>query len=121
LHLARLLGIAILGSVQIVRAQSDDAPTLSSIAWAATAHWGYPSHWMEQWCDQLTITPEFVAANETFAAIIAGQMIAFYALLETTETLRLDHLWVLPERIGQGDWPATVHPRDRERSVARSP
>ncbi|MGB8340904.1 MAG: GNAT family N-acetyltransferase [Chthoniobacterales bacterium] len=57
---------------------------------------------MEQWRDQLTITPEFVAANETFAAIIAGQMIAFYALLETTETPRLDHLWVLPERIGQG-------------------
>ncbi len=102
MHLARLLGIAILGSVQIVRAQPADAPILSSIAWAAKAHWDYPSDWMEQWRDQLTITPEFVAGNETFAAVIDGQVIAFYALLETAETLRLEHLWVLPERIGQG-------------------
>ena len=102
MHLARLLWIAILGSVQIARAQPTDAPTLSSIAWAAKAHWGYPSHWMERWREQLTITPEFVAANETFAAVIAGQMIAFCALFETAEMLRLEHLWVLPERIGQG-------------------
>jgi GNAT superfamily N-acetyltransferase len=88
--------------VQIIRAQLADAPVLSSIAWAAKAHWGYPSSWMEPWRDQLTITPEFVAANETFAAVLAGQVIAFYALLETTETLHLEHLWVLPERIGQG-------------------
>ena len=93
---------AILGSVQIIRAQPADAPILSSIAWAAKAHWGYPSNWMEQWRDQLTITPEFVAANETFAALVPGQMPAFYALLETAETQRLKHLWVLPERIGQG-------------------
>ena len=57
---------------------------------------------MEQWRDQLTITPEFIAANETFAAVINGRMIAFHALLETAETLRLEHLWVLPELIGQG-------------------
>ena len=87
---------------KIIRAQPADAPILSSIAGASKAHWGYSSNWMEQWRDQLTITPEFVAANETFAVVVAGQMIAFYALLETTETLRLEHLWVRPERIGQG-------------------
>lgn len=57
---------------------------------------------MEQWRDQLTITPAFIVANETFAAAIGGQIIAFHALIETAETLRLEHLWVLPERIGQG-------------------
>ena len=88
--------------VQIIRAHSPDAPTLSAIAWAAKAHWGYPAHWMEQWRDQLTITPEFIAANETFVAVINGRMIAFHALLETVETLCLEHLWVLPEQIGQG-------------------
>ncbi|MGH8094982.1 MAG: GNAT family N-acetyltransferase [Chthoniobacterales bacterium] len=88
--------------MQIVRAQPADAPILSSIAWAAKVHWGYPPHWMEQWRGQLAITPEFIVTNETFAAVIGGQMIGFHALLETTETLRLEHLWVLPERIGQG-------------------
>jgi GNAT superfamily N-acetyltransferase len=88
--------------VQIIRANPSDAETLSAIARAAKAHWGYPSRWMEQWRDQLTITPEFIAANETFAATITGQIIAFHALLKTAKTLRLEHLWVLPERIGQG-------------------
>lgn len=88
--------------MQIIRANPSDAKTLSAIAWAAKAHWGYPAHWMEQWRDQLTITPEFIGANETFAATIDGQIVAFHALLETAEDLRLEHLWVLPERIGQG-------------------
>jgi GNAT superfamily N-acetyltransferase len=88
--------------VEITRARPADAPALSAIAWAAKAHWGYPAHWMEQWRELLTITPEFIAANETFAAVRDGRMIAFHALLETAETLRLEHLWVLPEQMGQG-------------------
>jgi GNAT superfamily N-acetyltransferase len=88
--------------VQIISANPSDAETLSAIAWAAKAHWGYPPHWMKQWREQLTITPEFIVANETFAATIDGQIVGFHALLETAENLRLEHLWVLPERIGQG-------------------
>lgn len=75
---------------------------LSAIAWAAKAHWGYPVHCLEQWRDQLTITPEFVAANDTFAAQLDRRIVAFHALLQTADTLRLEHLWVLPERMGQG-------------------
>ena len=57
---------------------------------------------MEQWREQLTITPNFIAENETFAAIIKQQTVAFYALLQTADVLRLEHLWVLPDWIGQG-------------------
>ena len=58
---------------------------------------------MEQWREQLTITPNFVAANETFARSYQRQkIVAFHALLQTADVLRLEHLWVLPERIGQG-------------------
>lgn len=88
--------------MQIIRANPADAETLSAIAWAAKAHWGYPPRWMEQWRDQLTITPEFIVKNETFAAAIDSLIIGFHALLETSEALRLEHLWILPERIGQG-------------------
>ena len=88
--------------MKIVRAKPGDAPALSAIAWAAKSHWGYPAHWMEQWREQLTITRDFIAENETFAATIERQTVAFHALLPTPETLRLEHLWVLPERIGQG-------------------
>jgi GNAT superfamily N-acetyltransferase len=78
-----------------------DAATLSAIAWAAKEFWGYPARCMEQW-RQLTITPEFISANPTFSAILRRQMIGFHALLSIPDGLRLEHLWVLPERIGQG-------------------
>ena len=57
---------------------------------------------MEQWRGQLTITPQFIAANETFAAVSNGRMIAFHALRKTAETFRLEHLWAPPEQIGHG-------------------
>lgn len=97
-----MAGGANLRRVQIIRAKPSDAATLSAIAWAAKAFWGYPSHWMEQWRKQLTITPGFIAENETFAAVIERRQVAFHALLATPDALRLEHLWVLPERIGQG-------------------
>jgi GNAT superfamily N-acetyltransferase len=88
--------------VEIVRAQPTDAARLSEIAWAAKASWGYPAHWLEQWRDQLTITPEFVAANETFAASLPERLIGFHALVRAAETMRLEHLWVLPAEMGRG-------------------
>lgn len=57
---------------------------------------------MEQWRGQLTVTREFISENDTFAAIIDGRIVAFYALLPKPDELRLEHLWVLPERTGQG-------------------
>ena len=57
---------------------------------------------MEQWRGQLTISWEFISANPTFTAILHRQIIGFHALLSVPDGLRLEHLWVLPERIGQG-------------------
>ena len=88
--------------MQIIRVKPSDAATLSAIAWAAKASWNYPSEWMEQWREQLTIAPNFIAENETFAAIIKQQTVAFYALLQRADVLRLEHLWVLPGWMGQG-------------------
>ena len=99
---SRSLSRAILRRVQIIRAQPSAAPALSSIAWAAKAHWGYPTHWMEQWRAQLTITPEFIVENETFTADVNGQIVGFHALLETAESWRLEHLWILPQEMGRG-------------------
>lgn len=99
---ARSSGSHTANPLEIIQANPGDAPTLGAIAWASKAHWGYPSHWMERWREQLTISPEFIATNETFVAIINQRIVAFHALVETAETVRLDHLWVRPEQIGQG-------------------
>ncbi|HEY3662329.1 MAG TPA: GNAT family N-acetyltransferase [Chthoniobacterales bacterium] len=86
----------------MVRAKPDDASILSAIAWAAKALWGYPSHWMEQWREQLTITPEFIARHDTFIGLLEQQPVGFHALVERQDAINLEHLWVAPEKIRQG-------------------
>ena len=50
----------------------------------------------------MTIAPEFIAAHETFMAELDGEIVGFHALVETPESWRLEHLWVLPKAIGRG-------------------
>ena len=57
---------------------------------------------MEKWRNLLTITPEFIVTNETFVAVIQGQLVGFHALHEAAEELRLEHLWILPEQMRKG-------------------
>ncbi|MBL8092442.1 MAG: GNAT family N-acetyltransferase, partial [Anaerolineales bacterium] len=84
--------------------------------------------WIQHWLPQLTISAEYISANEVWMMLDEGKPIAFYALCSTviasleeakqspTETSRLlrreehtprndmelGHLWVLPEYIGKG-------------------
>jgi GNAT superfamily N-acetyltransferase len=88
--------------VELRRAEPDDAETLTRIAFAAKGYWGYPDRWMARWREGLTITPEFVRHNEVHAAVVAGEPVGFYALVGEGRRLELEHLWVLPERIGTG-------------------
>ena len=88
--------------MEIRRAQPAEAASLSKIAWAAKASWRYPEPWLQQWREQLTITPEFISANETFIALIDNRPVAFHALLQTPAALRLEHLWVRPEEMRRG-------------------
>ena len=88
--------------MEIVRAGRDDAGVLSLIAYAAKRHWGYPERWMERWREGLTISPEFVEGNEVYAALVEGEPVGFYALVGEECRMELEHLWVLPERMGTG-------------------
>jgi len=88
--------------VEIRRAGPGDADALSRVASAAKGHWGYPDGWMERWREGLTISPEFVSQREIYAAFVEGEPVGFYALHEEGQKIELEHLWVLPERMGLG-------------------
>ena len=88
--------------VKIVRATAEDAAALTAIAFSAKRHWRYPEHWIEAWRDTLTIRADFVNAHEVQAAVLDGREIGFYALCVAGDRLRLEHLWVLPDSMGQG-------------------
>jgi len=88
--------------LKIRKASTEDAAALTSIAHDAKRHWGYPEHWLKHWQDDLTISPEFVAANPVYVAERDGDLLGFYALIIRKDKAELDHLWVAPPHIGTG-------------------
>ena len=57
---------------------------------------------MESWRDVLTVKPEFFVSHETYAAVVDGQTVGFYALDRKDGRLDLLHMWVLPDWMGRG-------------------
>ena len=90
--------------MSIREASTEDAAALTLIAHDAKRYWGYPENWIKHWKDDLTITPEFISANEVYVAGAAGpgEIDGFYAIVMRGETAELEHMWVKPECIGSG-------------------
>jgi N-acetylglutamate synthase-like GNAT family acetyltransferase len=87
--------------ITIRRARPDEAGVLTEVAHAAKRHWGYPENWIEHWKEDLTITPEFVAANEVYVAKINDEVAGCCALV-TGEPAELEHMWIRPTHMGAG-------------------
>jgi ribosomal protein S18 acetylase RimI-like enzyme len=79
-----------------------EAEALSQIALAAKRYWGYPESWIELWTPQLTFDARYFAENESWAAELERQAVAFYTLIEKDAAAWLENLWVMPELIGTG-------------------
>jgi GNAT superfamily N-acetyltransferase len=88
--------------MNIVRAKPEDAGVLTEIAHAAKRHWGYPERWIQGWRDILTMRPELIAANVTYAAMENNRVVGFYLLTIESDGLHLDHLWIAPAAMGRG-------------------
>jgi GNAT superfamily N-acetyltransferase len=89
-------------NIEIRRAQPQEAEVLTAIAHAAKRHWHYPADWIEQWKPDLTITPEFIAENEVFVAIVDGQIAGCCALVLTGALAEIEHMWLRPAHMGGG-------------------
>lgn len=89
-------------NIAIRRATPDEAETLTSIAHAAKRHWNYPEKWIEYWKNDLTITPEFIASNEVFAAVVDGVIAGCCALVVSDSLAELEHMWIDPQQMGTG-------------------
>ncbi len=84
------------------RAQEGEGEMLSAIAFAAKQHWGYPREWMEEWREELTVTPDFIRTQSVCVAQYAGDVVGFFALKRQEDALHLEHLWLKPAYIGRG-------------------
>jgi GNAT superfamily N-acetyltransferase len=88
--------------IQIQRANLNQAKSLTQIAFAAKCHWGYPERWIQIWSEILTVSTEFIEENETYVAQVGKEPVGFYALSVVEKKASLEHMWVLPEYMGQG-------------------
>jgi len=89
-------------NIQIRRARPDEADVLTEIAHAAKRHWGYPENWIEHWQAGLTITPEFIARNEMYVAMIDEEVVGCCALVLSAGLAELEHMWIRPQHMGTG-------------------
>jgi len=88
--------------IHIRRALPDEAEVLTEIAHAAKRHWGYPENWIEHWKEDLTITPEFIANNEMYVAIVGEKFAGCCALVLSDSLAELEHMWIRPAHMGAG-------------------
>ena len=88
--------------MQIRRATPDEAGTLTAIAHAAKRHWNYPEKWIAQWTFDLTITPDFIANNEVYVAVVDGDIAGCCALVVGDSLAELEHMWIDPQQMGKG-------------------
>src|SRR6187200_2067386 len=95
--------------MEITPARPSEAQALTAIAFAAKRHWGYPERWIAHWAAMLTITPATMTGQKIYAAREDGRILGFAAIACDGDTLRLEHLWVLPAEMGRGVGRALFH------------
>ena len=89
--------------VEIRRAESSEAGRLSELALRSKAHWGYSEDFMRACTEELSYTPEEVAAGCFHVLEDAGEVRGFYALIKISPTaLELEAMFVEPGHIGRG-------------------
>lgn len=90
------------GSLEIRRATPADAAALTRIAHAAKRHWRYPEELMLLWKGTLTVSEDFIERSPVYCVVRDGEVAGFYALSGTGDVRELEHMWVVPDAIGQG-------------------
>jgi GNAT superfamily N-acetyltransferase len=91
-------------TVTLRAALPHEAPALSAMAVQAKRHWGYTTTQIARWQPEfLTITPDYIAANQVWVAVAdAAALAGFAAIRQAGDEAELDHLWVLPNYMGRG-------------------
>ena len=87
----------------IRKALPEETATLSTIAIKAKAHWGYAKEQLEVWGREfLTVSSEYISDHHVWVACIHSVAVGFSGVSIHDAEAELDHLWILPDYIGQG-------------------
>ena len=84
------------------RASPNEAEALTALTLESKAHWGYDAEFMNLARASLTVTAEYLGANECWVAEVDGAMVGWFSLVPIPHGLLLDNFFLLPDHIGSG-------------------
>jgi tRNA-Thr(GGU) m(6)t(6)A37 methyltransferase TsaA len=87
---------------QMRRCTARDAPSLTRLAHASKASWGYPDELLALWDADLTLDPAFVERHDVWAAVAGDEVVGFCAVTGDGSAREIEHLWVAPVWMGRG-------------------
>ncbi len=88
--------------MEIRRAVPGDAVRLSDLAIASKQFWGYDAAFMEKCREELTVSPAYIEANQTWVLEVNGAIVGFYILKGEAPEAELTFLFIAPDCIRQG-------------------
>lgn len=90
--------------LNFIVAESWHADLLRDTLIRSKGYWGYAAEQLERWRSNLTFTEEYISHNVVKLVQKEGAVIGFFAIVKgnADKGSELDHLWLLPEVIGQG-------------------
>lgn len=89
--------------VKIRKALPDDHSVLTQITMDGKAFWDYSKEQLSRWENDLTITAQYLAENETYKLVLNDEIIGYYSFLKLSEGhLKLDYLFLFQNFIGKG-------------------
>jgi predicted N-acetyltransferase YhbS len=84
-------------------ATPEDAKALTAITFRSKASWGYPESWINQWRDELTVTPKMLNEWLSFVAELKGQIVGFWSRSAIqTDEVSPGFLFIDPDHFGKG-------------------
>jgi len=84
------------------RASPDEAEGLTALTLESKAHWGYDVEFMNVARRGLTVTPEYLEANECWVAEVDGAAVGWFSLVPIADGLLLDYFFLAPSHVGSG-------------------
>ena len=89
-------------NLSIRRALPDEASLLSDLALRSKAHWGYTPEFLEACREELTLSPDYIAASPVFVLEEGKRPVGFYGLRERVDDVELVYLFVEPAAMNRG-------------------
>ena len=89
--------------ITIERATEKDHLKLTEITVEGKAFWGFSKEQLAIWKDELTVTRDYISANETYNLFLDSSIIGYYSFLKMSDDqIILDNLFLFQKYMGQG-------------------